>query len=81
MQISRQQERRWAEDPEDFIQDEEEHSIGPRASGALSSCQRNCFCNRLLLRLCCGVCLLMSECFSEQAAFSWSPCLCLLESH
>lgn len=33
MRVSRKQERQWMEDPEEFIQDEDELCIGPRASG------------------------------------------------
>ena len=33
--MSCQQERQWSQDPEEFIQDEDEDLVGPRASGIL----------------------------------------------
>ena len=41
IQMSSEQERRWTQDPEEFIQDEDEEFVGPRASGA-ALCNSDC---------------------------------------
>ena len=65
--MSSQQERRWTQDPEEFIQDEDEDFVGPRASGAAPqycTCDTHDSCKSRDL-------CVYNSCLHVQAAYSW----------